>query len=168
MKIDSKKIFIASIVIIFLFLAGLKTIPIIWGHIYTGDHIRIHLDLKYQGVDMPLEDLEITLINKEDKVSSNSGTYSTRGKAYGEYDFRILIPKGYLPGYEKDLTLVLNYMNANDWYISDSYCSINLENEDGMILGDYSVKIEYNDGAKANYEDRVEAINEVVSIHWGV
>lgn len=145
--------------------------PRIRGHFYTGDRITINLKVISNGHEIALNDLVVTGVynDKNLDVTSENGVYKTSGGNHGEYNFQLIIPKERINEYENDITLQLNYINANNWYISNSDCIVELDlNENGLISAEYSVYVLYNDNSSSEYKRNVEPNNNIINIYWGL
>lgn len=96
---------------------------IIYGKLYSGNHIGINISIYYEGKQISLDDLEIKCVNPQNQVEQiekdNSG-YSVKGGKYGRYIFTVTIPSVYVEAGEEDTIIALQYLNLNDWYISDT------------------------------------------------
>jgi len=173
-KIKHKNIMIIPIVLVFIIIIIViivNNLPIIQGKLYTGDRIKINLVVNYNGQKLSLDNLNATCIyQKKDNqiVKSNNGNYSTKGGGYGKYVFRIIIPEKYIDGYENDITIDLNYINTNNWYISNNDCIVNLINNNDILSGDFTVNTKYNDGTIEEHQSEIELIDNVININWGM
>ena len=173
MKTKYKAILIVSI-IVFLALAitiYCLGIPRIKGHLYGGDHITIDLSVNLDGSAISLNNLKATCIydNKVDNsVSSTDGTYKTKGGKYGSYSFEVIIPKDRLNGFDNDMLIKLDYLNANKWYISESNCVIDLYRSENDVNVSSYVIVRYNDGTSNEYNKDTVLNNDSININWGL
>lgn len=174
LKFDRKTILIILSVLL-LMLSGVIwfTInhPRIKGHFYTGNRITINLKVISNGNEVLLNDLAVTGVynDKNIDVISENGVYKTSGGNHGEYKIQLIIPKERINGCENDITLQLNYINANNWYISNSDCIVELDfDENGLISAEYSVYVSYNDNSSSEYKKNIKSKNNIISINWGL
>lgn len=172
MKTKHKLILIISIILI---IAGsliyYKFGPVIKGKIYNGN--RITLDLRIFLDDKELNPEHVSAVctfeNEIYNLESENGKFQTKGGNYGEYRFKIVIPVKQNIELKNDLILNLNFLNANDWYISESDCSIHLyTNQNNTFSGNAVIETKYNDkSSKTNKYDINEAAGEI-NLNWGL
>ncbi len=171
-KIKQKGIMIIPIISIFvIIIIIINNLPIIQDKLYTGDRIKINLAVNYNGQKISLDNINATCIYQEKNnyiVKSNNGNYSTKGGDYGKYVFRLIIPKKCIDGYENDITIDLNYINTNNWYISNSDCTVNLIYNNNILSGDFTVNTKYNHGTFEEHQSKIELIDNVININWGM
>lgn len=175
MKTKHKTMPILILILIALAIGGITfcimKAPIIKGHLYAGDHIAIDVTVFLDGKEVSLDNLSTTCSfeNEICKVTSNNGVYKTSGGKYGEYLFQLVIPSERLDGYEKDITLNLDYINSNDWYISKSDCRINLYTDgNGTLSGNTTLNTKYNDNTSYNHKYDLKLIDNAININWGL
>ena len=173
LKTKYKVILIVSIIVLIILVVIIYSIgiPRIKGHLYGGDHITINLTVKLDGAPISLEGLNATCIydNKTDNtVNSLDGTYKTQGGKYGSYSFEVTIPKDRLNDFDNDMIIKLNFLNANNWYISQSNCAIDLYASKNIISGSSNVIVKYSDGTSNEYNQEVELNNNAININWGL
>ncbi len=173
MKTKYKTVIIIAVivVIILLMVVFFIGIPRIRGHLYTGDRITVNLFVNFDGTAISLKDLNATCTyeNKVDTiVNSLDGIYKTRGGEYGKYSFELIIPKDRLIGFDNDLLIKLDYLNTNNWYISESNCIIDLYTGENRIYGSSNVIVKYNDGTSDEYNKDIDMNNSVINVNWGL
>lgn len=169
MKRNIKFVILGLVLLGFLTYIFISFGPMIWGKIYSGDRITVNLTLFFEGKQIPLEGVEVQcdFENSQCEFNAKNGTYKTEGGKYGKYHFKVLIPKVSVEGIENDITLDLNYINTNSWYISDSRCVINLYENGNAIMGDANVNVKYNNNTTTNHLFDLVSKDNVISITWG-
>lgn len=174
MKIFNKKFIltVVSLIIIIFICFLIIDSPRIQGHIYSKDRITINLTVMLDGKKISLYGLNADCFHESEKCSvvSENGTYKTRGGNYGSYAFRIIIPSDRLDQYEDNITFNLDFHNTNNWYISNSNCTVYLStNENGDIVGDKAtIDINYNDNTSKKYNENIELQDDSLEISWGL
>lgn len=132
-KNNLKKMSIFIIFVILLMSIFIYNIfPIIYGKLYSGNHIGIDISIYYDEIQISLDDVEIKCVNPDNKVEQvekKDATYSVKGGKYGRYIFTITIPGTHIKEGEENIIVELQYLNSNDWYISDTDCIINIKSE---------------------------------------
>lgn len=172
MKSKYKLIIItASILMIASTIIYYKFRPVINGKFYSGNRITVSLSIFLDDRELSLDNrnASCTYENETCSLKMENGTLQTKGGHYGEYCFKIIIPAGQLGEHANNLILNLNYLNANDWYISKSDCIIRLyTKEDNTISGNAVINTKYNDNSsKVNKYDINESVGEI-SLNWGL
>lgn len=178
-------IIVTAIFVVLLGVVLYNTYPIIYGRLYSGDHINLDLSICYEGKQLEEDDYKIECINPEGKkesISKDAQQYSVRGGEYGCYRFIITIcsdvfgetvveleesGEEYIEHIKEEVIVELQFLNSNDWYISDSNCIIEIENIDGIRNCDCSINTEYNDGTSSEYGDVKQIENAKVEFTWG-
>mgnify|MGYP003490191933 CR=1 FL=1 len=69
---------------------------------------------------------------------------------------------------EDNIVIELKFVNANDWYISDNNCLIEIQNIDGILNCNCRIDTEYNDGTSSNYSKEKPMENGKVEFSWGI
>ena len=144
--------------------------PIGQRYFFKGNRITVNLKVFVDDKELSLDQLVVTC-NFEKKacdVTSDNKTFHTAGGKYGLYEFTVTIPKERLDEYGKDILLNLNYLNANNWYISNSDCVIYLKTDNNMLTGKTEVTVKYNDNTSQNYIKDVKSLDNSVNINWGI
>lgn len=87
-------------------------------------------------------------------MQHNNGVYTTEGGEYGLYNFVLTIPDA-----ENNKTLVvdLDYINANDWYVADIICRIDVGTKNGCYVASADVCCIYNDDSKSEYDFEINS-----------
>jgi len=144
--------------------------PIGQRYFFKGNRITVNLKVFVDDKELSLDQLFVTCTfeNKDCDVTSDSGTFHTAGGNYGLYKFTVTIPKERLDEYGDDILLNLNYLNANNWYISNSDCVIYLKTDNNMLTGKTEVTVKYNDNTSQNYIKDVKSLDNSVNINWGI
>lgn len=171
-KINLKKMSIAIIlVILVVFCIFYSVFPRIYGKLYSGNHIKMDLSIYYEGNQISIDDLEVKCVNPQNLVSQikkDGSKYSVKGGKYGRYIFTVTIPRIYIENGEEDIIIELQYLNSNDWYISDSECVIDIRNVDGLVSCNCKINTKYNDGTSADYSEEKQIENGNVKFSWGI
>ena len=144
--------------------------PAIQGKLSSNDHIKLKIRLLFDGKIVEVENKYITCVYETGEVCTVNGNeeiYSVKGGRYGQYKFQISVPGESLQGYDEDVIIHLNYMNANDWYISDSDCTIALSKQNGGLYGTVNINTKYNDGNSIVYDDTQVLQDNTLEINWG-
>ena len=63
---------------------------------------------------------------------------------------------------------VHEFLNANDWYISNSNCIIEIQNQDGQLNCNYKISTEYNDKKIEDVYDNKQIEDRKIKISWGI
>ncbi|GKX31871.1 hypothetical protein SH1V18_43510 [Vallitalea longa] len=174
MKLLNKKflITISSLAIIIIICFLVINSPRIQGHLYSKERITINLTVMLDGEKISLDNLNADCFHESEKCSvvSENGTYNTKGGSYGSYTFKIIIPSDRLSQYKDNITINLDYINSNNWYISKSNCIVYFNtNENGDIVGDKAtIDIKYNDNTTQNYNKNIELEDNNLEIYWGL
>ncbi len=171
-----KNIIIISVALLLLLLlvvtvVGIGFYPMIEGRFYNGNRITLNASLTLDGKSIDMEKCIIKCTTPQDKevaVTSDNGKYGVEGGEYGEYTFTITVPNELVEGADKDINIALNYINANNWYISNSDCEINISKHDNGYKASLNTTTKYNDGNTCQYEDTKEIKDYVVEFTWGV
>jgi len=144
--------------------------PIEQKYFFKGNRITVNLKIFVDDKEISLDNLlaTCTFEKKGCDVSSQSGTFKTAGGDYGLYKFTITIPKEQLNEYGNDILLNLNYLNSNNWYISNSDCVIHLKTDNNIISGESEVTVQYNDNTSQDYKKDIKSINDSIDINWGL
>jgi len=144
--------------------------PIGQRYFFKGNRITVNLKVFVDDKELSLDQLfaTCTFENKDCDVTSDSGTFHTAGGNYGLYKFTVTIPKERLDEYGDDILLNLNYLNANNWYISNSDCVIYLKTDNNTLTGKTEVTVKYNDNTSQNYINDVKSLDNSVDINWGL
>lgn len=171
-KINLKKMSIVIILVILVIFCVLYSVfPIIYGKLYSGNHIKIDLSIYYEGNQINIDDLEVKCVNPQNQVSQiekDGSEYSVKGGTYGKYTFILTIPGTCIENGEEDIIIELQYLNSNDWYISDSKCMIDIRNVNGLVSCNCKINTKYNDGTTADYSEEKETENGNVKFSWGI
>lgn len=175
MKIRQKSMrigFLIFFVLLLIIVIFIIKIPRLVGNLFNGNHITINLVVSLDEKEISLDNLKANCIyERKDNciVKSDNGSYKTIGGEYGLYEFEIVIPSERLEGYTKDIILNLNYLNTNNWYISDSDCKVVLTtDENDVISSTFTVKTKYNDKTSKEYKDNAEVIDNIIDINFGL
>lgn len=169
-----KNIIIISVALLLLLVVtvvGIGFYPMIEGRFYNGNRITLNASLTLDGKSIDMEKCTIkcaTPQNKEVVITSDNGKYGVEGGEYGKYTFTITVPKELVEGADKDINISLNYINANNWYISNSDCEINIAKDENGYKASLNVTTKYNDGNDYQYEDTKEIKDYLVDFTWGV
>ena len=147
--------------------------PIIYGKLYSGNHIKLDLSVSYEGKQLEATDFDVECINPQgniEKVSKDGSKYAVKGGKYGEYKFILTIDGKIFDedNTEDNIVIELQFINANDWYISDNNCLIEIHNIDGELKCDCKVDTEYNKGTTSNYHIEKTIKNRKVEFSWGI
>ena len=175
-KFFTKKRNIISLIIVILVvictLAVYNTYPIIYGKLYSGNHIKLDLSICYEGKELESAYFKIECINPEgdiETISKDGNKYAVKGGEYGEYRFVVTIESDILSEENMDnMVIELQFINANDWYISDSNCVIEIQNVDGALNCNCTIDTEYNDGTSLDYSNEKPIENGKVEFLWGI
>ena len=174
-KENSKK---KRIIIIALIIIGLATVVVflmqsgilhrIYGKLYKGNHIELDLSIYYDGELIPSDNIQVTCINPEGKnelLNNDDLKYSIKGGEYSKYIFAVTIQD---TNYKEPVILELEFLNANDWYISNSNCIIEIQNQDGQLNCNYKISTEYNDKKIEDVYDNKQMEDRKIKISWGI
>lgn len=147
--------------------------PIIYGKLYSGNHITIDLSISYEEKQLGTDDFKVECVNPEgdiETISREGYKYAVKGGEYGEYKFVVTIDaKIFDEEYiEDNIVIELKFVNANDWYISDNNCLIEIQNIDGILNCNCRIDTEYNDGTSSNYSKEKPMENGKVEFSWGI
>ena len=172
---NAKYKIIAIILLIFLifgiaFYFIIKT-PRVQSYFYKGNCITINLKIFVNDKEISLDNLiaKDSFENKDCQVTSKNGTFTMAGGKYGLYKVTLTIPKERLDEYGSDILLNLNYLNANDWYISNSDCVISLKTDSNNVLsGKTEVNVKYNDNTSQNHKKGIESLDDLINVNWGL
>lgn len=164
-------IVICSILVIGIIYCFIIKVPQIQGCIFLGKRINIDLTVMLDGEKISLDNLNSNCISEKQScsVSSKNRIYKTRGGEYGQYSFSLTIPSERLGQNKSDITLNLNYLNTNSWYISESKCDIYLyTNKNTSIIAENAIiDVKYNDDTSQNYNQNIDLKNNSLNINWG-
>ncbi len=168
----SKKILVLiSLLVIISVVVLIVKLPIVQGKLNLSDAIKLKIKLSYNDSDIEVDAGNFMCTYEDGKacnVNYNEGVFSVKGGEYGCYRFYVTVPKGRLNGYDNDLVICLNFMNLNDWYISDSDCRIALTEGNNNLYGKVKINTAYNDGTATVYDEELEVTNNVLEVHWGM
>ena len=169
---------IIAMLVFICILAVYNTYPIIYGKLYSGNHINIDLSINYEGKQLELDDFKVECINPEgdiESISKDGNKYAVKGGDYGEYKFVVTIDAKIFDeennityNTEDNIVIELQFINANDWYISDNNCVIEIQNADGALNCNCKINAEYNDGTTSNYLKVKSIENGKVVFSWGI
>lgn len=174
-----------SLFVVICTLVVYNTYPIIYGKLYSGNHIKLDLSIIYEGKQLELEKFKIECINPEGDIESinrDGNRYAVKGGEYGEYKFAVTISADILDEEniddntddnidyrrEDNIVIELQFINANDWYISDNNCIIEIQNIDGILNCNCKINTEYNDGTSSDYSNEKQIENGKVEFSWGI
>ena len=170
-----RNILIIVAIILVVLLGGVvyKTYPMIYGKLYSGNHIKLDLTISYKGKQLDIDDYKIECINPEGKnesISKQGTQYAVKGGEYGRYSFVITINSNVMDETVtqiEEVIIELKFLNANDWYITNSNCVIEIENKEGLIKCDSKINTEYNNGKLTDYSEEKQIENGKVEFAWG-
>ena len=171
-KLKKKKIIITLLVTmllvcVFIYFINSNIFVKIYGKFYTGDHIELDLSIYYKGELITGDSIDITCINpqgKNEQINRDTSKYSVKGGEYGKYVFSVTIKNKI----EETVVLELEFLNANDWYISKSRCVIEIDELDGELNCNYEVTTKYNDGTSLDYSEKKTIKDGKVEFSWGI
>lgn len=186
-KIFAKKrnILIVAIIAVLLGIVVYKIYPMIYGKLYSGNHINLDLSIYYKGKQLKADDYKIECINpkgKNDSISKDGTQYAVKGGEYGCYSFVITIfshvvdaadveietsDETYIENIKEEVIIELQFLNSNDWYISNSNCKIEIQNIEGLLNSNCVIDTEYNDGTTSEYSKHKQFDNGKVEFTWG-
>ncbi len=168
MKVKKKWIIIFSI-LAFITISIILVLPVLQGKLYSGDYINMNIKVMYNGKIIDKYSVSCTNPNNEIvNVDKKDSSYSVDGGEYGKYSFRICVEKEDVEGLNDNITINLDYINANNWYISNSDCVINISTQDEAYNCQCEVLTKYNDGTTDKYEDIKGVVDGVVTFTWGI
>ena len=149
------------------------TYPIIYGKLYSGNHIKLDFAISYEGKQLSTDDFKVECINPEDdneSISKEGSKYAVEGGEHGAYKFIVTVDAAKIndESIEDNIVIELKYINANDWYISDNNCVIEIQNVDGLLNCDCKINTEYNDGGITEYSKEKPIENGKVEFSWGI
>ena len=147
--------------------------PIIYGKLYSGNHITLDLSINYGEKRLGIDDFKVECVNPKgeiETISIESDKYAVKGGEYGEYKFVLTIDGKILDedNTEDNIVIELQFINANDWYISDSNCLIEIYNIDDTLKCDCKINTEYNKGTSSNHYIGKIIENGKVVFSWGI
>jgi hypothetical protein len=128
------------------------------------------MNVEVDGRDISLDNARVSCIHgsRKEEVAARAGTYRIRGGDYGLYDLALIIPAGAIEGEEKDITVRMEYYNANNWYIIDAGCNLRLTKTEGGYEGTASVDCRYNDGRGDRFADDITVGSfREITVEWG-
>lgn len=178
-------IIVAIVLVVLLGIVLYKTYPVIYGKFYSGNHITLDLSIYYKGKQLKADDYKIECINSEGKneaISKEGTEYAVKGGEYGCYNFvitifpyvmdpadvEIEISNGtYTEHIIQEPSIELQFVNSNDWYISNSNCKIEIQNIEGLLNSKCVIDTEYNDGTSSEYSKQKQFNNGKVEFTWG-
>ncbi len=170
-----KKVLIVMLLVVIIMVLVIGILftnwPIIQGKLYSGDHIKMRINLLYNGEKIAVDANNVTCIYEDGNecvVNFDNGVYSVKGGKYGQYRFFISVPGEVLPEYGHELNICLGYINANNWYISESDCTIDLSKQDGVLCGDVMINTACNDGRTTCYDANVGVHEYLLEVEWGL
>ncbi|SEW26783.1 hypothetical protein [[Clostridium] fimetarium] len=163
-------IILFAFIIIGIGLSIMIQTPIGQKYFFKGNRITVDLKVFVDDKELSLDQLVATCTfeKKDCDITSDNGTFHTAGGNYGLYKFTVTIPKERLDEYGKDILLKLNYLNANNWYISNSDCVIYLKTDNNTLTGKTEVTVKYNDNTSQNYIKDVKSLDNSIDINWGL
>ena len=162
-----------------------KTYPMIYGKLYSGNHINLDLSIYYKGKQLEADDYKIECINpkgKNEAISKEGTQYAVKGGEYGCYSFVITIlshvidatdveietsGETYIEHVNEEVIVELKFLNSNDWYISSSNCKIEIQNIEGLLNSNCIIDTQYNDGTSSEYSKQKQFDNGNVEFLWG-
>lgn len=173
---EMKNKLIALFIVLIMIMVGIVFVVLFFPQVRNrfdkGDKITVDVNILLNEKEVVLSDLNATCIYENSvscDVYSKDGRYSTKGGEYGLYSFEVIIPKEQLEGYDQDLTLKLNYINANDWNISETTCNINLvSNTKGNLVGTYYLDTIYNNKDNVKQENEIVIDDGILELNWGI
>ncbi|SEW22620.1 hypothetical protein [[Clostridium] fimetarium] len=171
---NSKHKILVIVLLLFLILGiafyFIIKMPRVQSYFFNGNRTTINVKIFIDDKELSLDNLIASCIfeKKDCEVNSKNGTFTTAGGNYGMYKFTITIPQERLNEYGKDILLNLNYLNANDWYISNSDCVIYLKTDNDILSGKTEVNVKYNDHTSQNYKNDIKSLENVININWGI
>ena len=186
-KIFAKKrnILIVAIIAVLLGIVVYKIYPMIYGKLYSDNHINLDLSIYYKGKQLKADDYKIECINpkgKNESISKEGTQYAVKGGEYGCYTFVITINSNvmdetvteieksdetYIDHKKDEARIELKFLNSNDWYISNSNCKIEIQNIEGLLNSKCVIDTEYNDGTSSEYSKQKQFNNGKVEFTWG-
>lgn len=158
---------IIALVAVAIFMTQSNILHRIYGKLYKGNHIELNLSVYYEGEQITSDNIKITCINPEGKnesINSKDLKYSIKGGEYGKYIFIVTIEDRF----QEDMVLELEFLNANDWYISDSNCIIEIQNQDDELNCSYRITTEYNDETTDDLSGEKQMEDGKIKITWGI
>ncbi len=171
-RVNLKKLSIIIIPIsIVMFFVIYSSFPMIYGKLYSGNHIEMDFLVYYQGRQVDIDCLEIKCVNPQNQVcqiEKDGSKYGVKGGEYGRYIFTLTIPKSYIDDGQEDIVIELQYHNSNDWYISNSECTIDIRNVDGVVSCKCKVNTKYNDDTSTEYLEEKQVEKGSVRFSWGI
>lgn len=190
-KRKKKKVFISLLVLLGLVALVMFSIysnvfQIIRGKLYSGNRIELDLSIYYNGNLITSDMINVTCTNPEgqkEKVVENVSKYSVKGGKYGKYYFYVTIKKDIDNNIENNeevskinnpkeiieetITLELQFLNSNDWYISKSDCIVEIDSIGGKLNCNCKVSTEYNDGTSSDYYEEKIIEDDIIRFSWG-
>ncbi len=169
-----KNIIIISVALLLILVVAVVCIAfysVIEGKFYNGNRITLDASLTLDGENIDLEKCTVKCVtpqNKEATVTYEDGKYGVAGGEYGKYAFTISVPKELVEGADQNINIVLNYINSNSWYISNSDCDIDIIKDDNGYKAGLDVTTKYNDGNSCQYEDTKKIEGETAEFTWGI
>lgn len=178
-------IIMTIIIVAILGIVLYKTYPMIYGKLYSGNHIKLDLSIYYKGKQLETDDYKIECINpkgKNESISTEGTKYAVKGGVYGRYSFIITINSNvmdeifteieetdetYIEHVKEEVIIELQFLNSNDWYVSNSNCKIEIQNIDGLLNSKCVIDTEYNDGTSSEYSKQKQFDNGKVEFSWG-
>lgn len=191
-KRKNRKVLISSLVILGLsalvmLLIYSNVFQIIRGKLYSGNRIELDLSIYYNGNLITSDMINVTCTNPEgqnEKVAENVSKYSVKGGKYGKYYFQVTIKKDIdnnienseevskisntKENIEETITLELQFLKSNDWYISKSDCVVEIDSIGGNLNCSCKVSTEYNDGTSSDYYEEKVIEDNIVRFSWGL
>ena len=168
---------VAVILVIICALVAYKTYPMVYGKLYLGNHIKLDLSISYEGKQLESDEFKVECVNPEgdiESINKDDNKYAIKGGEYGEYKFVVIIDakifdKDNIKNNTEDkIVIELQFINANDWYISDNNCLIEIDNIDDALKCNCKINTEYNDGTSSDYSNEKQIENGKVEFSWGI
>ena len=168
-----RRIIFYAIIIFIIFGIGFYIIiksPIGQRYLFKGDRITVNLKVFVDDKEVSLNDLIATCKYEKNNcdVTSQNGTYKSAGGDYGLYKFSVTIPKERFNEYGNDILLNFNFLNANNWYISNSDCVISIKTDNNILSGKAGVTVKYNNNAPKSYINDIKSIDNSIDINCGI
>ena len=149
-----------------------NTYPIIYGKLYSGNHINFDLSISYEGKKLDINDYRIECINPDgnkESIVKDGEMYAIKGGKYGKYYFIVTIDADKIDSKitKEDIIIEMQYLNTNDWYISNSKGNLEITSIDDSLYCSCKINTKYNDGSYIDYSKEEQIENHKAQFSWG-
>lgn len=169
-NLKKRIIVMGFVIIIVVWISVFYFNPIMRGKLSKEDHITLQTEIyiNNQKVDMAQAEIETLFKDTNVEYTFDDGKWSTQGKEYGQYTFKVLIPATKEFQLQKPLEIGFEFLNSNAWYISRNDIKLYLYTHENDILGNSIINTRYNDRKEVLSYDLIKVKENKISINWGL